>query len=121
MCKTFNASQSDYEIVCVSQDNYDNNLQNTIAAFRANKQPTVTQIFDAGTLDLMLSNAYVPVEQLMKDNGYTIDWSNYFSGVGFWPDSPPVSTCCCNAAAPINPPMRVRASVCKTFSVQQTG
>jgi sn-glycerol 3-phosphate transport system substrate-binding protein len=81
MCKTFNASQSDYEIVCVSQDNYDNNLQNTIAAFRANKQPTVTQIFDAGTLDLMLSDAYVPVRQLMDENGYKIDWSNYFSGI----------------------------------------
>jgi sn-glycerol 3-phosphate transport system substrate-binding protein len=82
MCKTFNESQADYEIVCVSQDNYDNNLQNTIAAFRANKQPTVTQIFDAGTLDLMLSNAYVPVRQLMEENGYKIDWSNYFAGVG---------------------------------------
>lgn len=82
MCKTFNESQSDYEIVCVSQDNYDNNLQNTIAAFRANKQPTVTQIFDAGTLDLMLSDAFVPVRQLMEENGYQIDWSNYFAGVG---------------------------------------
>ena len=61
LCKNFNASQKDYEIVCVSQDNYDNNLQNTIAAFRANKQPTVTQIFDAGTLDLMLSDAFIPV------------------------------------------------------------
>lgn len=82
MCKTFNASQSDYEIVCVSQDNYDNNLQNTIAAFRANKQPTVTQIFDAGTLDLMLSEAYLPVRQLMEENGYDINWSDYFAGVG---------------------------------------
>jgi sn-glycerol 3-phosphate transport system substrate-binding protein len=81
MCKMFNESQADYEIVCVSQDNYDNNLQNTIAAFRANKQPTVTQIFDAGTLDLMLSDAYVPVRQLMEENGYKIDWSNYFSGI----------------------------------------
>ncbi len=81
MCKTFNASQSDYEIVCVSQDNYDNNLQNTIAAFRAQKQPTVTQIFDAGTLDLMLSDAFIPVGQLMAENGYQIDWSNYFAGV----------------------------------------
>ena len=37
MCKTFNESQADYEIVCVSQETYENNLQNTIAAFRANK------------------------------------------------------------------------------------
>lgn len=81
MCKTFNESQADYEIVCVSQDNYDNNLQNTIAAFRAQKQPTITQIFDAGTLDLMLSDAYVPVKQLMEENGYQIDWNNYAKGI----------------------------------------
>ncbi|MDV3251195.1 extracellular solute-binding protein [Devosia sp. BK] len=81
MCKGFNESQADYEIVCVSQDNYDANLQNTIAAYRANKQPTVTQIFDAGTLDLMLSGAYVPVRQLMEENGYQIDWDNYLSGI----------------------------------------
>ena len=81
MCKTFNESQSDYEIVCVSQDNYDANLQNTIAAFRANKQPTVTQIFDAGTLDLMLSDAYIPVKQLMSENGHEVNWDDYFAGI----------------------------------------
>lgn len=81
MCSRFNASQADYEIVCVSQENYENNLQNTIAAFRAQKQPTVTQISDGGVVDLMLSGAFLPVRQLMEENGYTIDWSNYNSGV----------------------------------------
>ena len=81
LCKNFNASQADYEIVCVSQENYENNLQNTIAAFRADKQPTVTQISDGGVVDLMLSGAYLPVRQLMEENGYTIDWANYFSGI----------------------------------------
>lgn len=81
MCKDFNASQADYEIVCVSQDNYEANLQNTIAAFRANKQPTIAQISDGGTVDLMLSGAYLPVRQLMEENGYDINWDDYFSGV----------------------------------------
>lgn len=81
MCKTFNGSQADYEIVCISQDNYDANLQNTIAAYRADKHPTITQIFDAGTLDLMLSKAYVPVKQLMSENGYEVNWDDYFSGI----------------------------------------
>lgn len=81
MCKTFNESQADYEIVCVSQENYENNLQNTIAAFRANKQPTITQISDGGVVDLMLSGAYIPVRQLMEENGYKIDWSDYNAGV----------------------------------------
>jgi sn-glycerol 3-phosphate transport system substrate-binding protein len=81
MCSNFNQSQSDFEIVCVSQDTYDANLQNTIAAYRANKHPTVTQIFDAGTLDLMLSQAYIPVGQLMQENGYEVNWDDYFSGI----------------------------------------
>ncbi len=81
MCTRFNQSQSDYEISCVSQDNYDNNLQNTIAAFRANKQPTLTQIFDAGTLDLMLSGAYMPLGELMAAGGYTLNPENYLSGI----------------------------------------
>jgi sn-glycerol 3-phosphate transport system substrate-binding protein len=88
MCKTFNASQPDYEIVCVSQVDYDTNLQNTIAAFRANKQPTITQIHDGGTLDLMLSGAYIPVRELMEKNGYQIDWKNYFSGIASYYSTP---------------------------------
>jgi sn-glycerol 3-phosphate transport system substrate-binding protein len=81
MCKDFNATQADYEIVCVSQETYENNLQNTIAAFRANKQPTIAQISDGGVVDLMLSGAYMPVRQLMEDNGFDINWSDYFSGI----------------------------------------
>ena len=81
VCKAFNASQADYEIVCVSQENYENNLQNTIAAFRANKQPTITQISDGGVVDLMLSGAFLPVRELMEQNGYDIQWDNYFSGI----------------------------------------
>ena len=81
VCKHFNDSQNDYEVVCTSQNGYANTLQNTIAAFRANKQPTVVQIFDIGTLDLMLSGAYYPVNKLLADNGYKIDWNDYLSGV----------------------------------------
>jgi len=81
VCDHFNKSQDDFEVVCTSQNGYAAALQNTIAAFRAGKQPTLVQIFDVGTLDLMLSNAYVPAYKLMADNGYSIDWKNYLSGV----------------------------------------
>lgn len=80
-CKKFNDSQSEFEIVCTSQNGYDTTLQNTIAAYRAKKQPAITQIYDAGTLDMMLSGAFVPAKTLMADNGYTIDWNNYFGGI----------------------------------------
>ncbi|MBB3951819.1 extracellular solute-binding protein [Aureimonas jatrophae] len=80
-CDRFNASQTDYQIVCTSQGSYDASLQNTIAAFRAGQQPTIAQVSDVGTLDIMLSGAFYPAEKLMKDNGYTIDWNDYFGGI----------------------------------------
>jgi sn-glycerol 3-phosphate transport system substrate-binding protein len=80
-CKRFNDSQPDYQAVCVGQGGYPNTVQNAIAAYRAQKQPTVVQVFDAGTLDLMLSGAFVPARKLMADNGYDIKWDDYFSGI----------------------------------------
>ena len=81
VCARFNASQNDYEITCTSQGSYDAALQNTIAAYRAHKAPTIVQVFDAGTLDMMLSGAFVPAHELMAKNGYTIDWSKYISSI----------------------------------------
>jgi sn-glycerol 3-phosphate transport system substrate-binding protein len=81
LCKKFNESQKDYEVICTSQGTYYNALQNTIAAYRGGKPPTVVQVFDVGTLDLMLSDAYYPAYQLMADNSYKIDWKNYFAGI----------------------------------------
>jgi len=80
-CDRFNQSQSDYEVTCTSQGSYDASLQNTIAAFRAGKQPTIAQVSDAGTLDIMLSGAFYPANKLMADMGYTVDWNDYFSGI----------------------------------------
>lgn len=80
-CKKFNDSQADYEIVCTGQNGYPETVQNAIAAYRAKKHPAIVQVFDGGTLDLMLSGAFVPAKKLMEDNGYKIDWANYFGGI----------------------------------------
>ena len=81
MCKTFNGTQDKYQITCVGQGTYDEAVQNAIAAFRAGKQPTVLQVFDAGTADLMLSGAFVPAKKLMSDAGYEVKWADYFPGI----------------------------------------
>jgi sn-glycerol 3-phosphate transport system substrate-binding protein len=87
-CNRFNASQDQFEAVCVGQDGYDKAVQNTIAAFRAGKHPTLLQSFDAGTADLMLSGEFYPVHQMMADHGITIDWANYFPGIAnYYSDS----------------------------------
>ncbi|MFC3126274.1 extracellular solute-binding protein [Pseudoroseomonas globiformis] len=81
VCKRFNDSQDQYRITCTSQGEYDKNLQNTIAAFRAGQQPTITQVYDIGTLDLMLSGQYVPARELMQGQGHQIDWNNYIKPI----------------------------------------
>ncbi len=80
-CNRFNASQEQYEAVCVGQDGYEKAVQNAIAAFRAGKHPTILQSFDAGTADLMLSGEFYPVTKLMADTGVTVDWSDYFPAI----------------------------------------
>ncbi len=80
-CDRFNASQDTYEIVCVGQEGYANAVQNTIAAFRAGKHPTIVQAYDAGTADLMMSGEFYPVHQMMSDYDIEIDWDDYFPGI----------------------------------------
>jgi sn-glycerol 3-phosphate transport system substrate-binding protein len=80
-CKRFNESQTKYEAVCVGQGGYDKAEQNTIAAFRSKQHPTLVQIYDAGTVNFMLSGAIYPANQLVKDFNMKIDWADYFPGV----------------------------------------
>ncbi len=81
MCTTFNGSQDKYQAVCTSQGDYEAALQNAIAAFRAKKQPTILQVFDAGTADLMLSGAFLPAPELMEKAGHEVNWDDYFKGI----------------------------------------
>ena len=69
-CQLFNESQDKYEAVCVGQGGYDKAEQNTIAAYRAKQQPTVVQIYDAGTVNFMLSGAIYPAVKFAKDFGH---------------------------------------------------
>jgi len=80
-CKRFNAAQTRYEIVCVGQGGYDKAEQNTIAAYRSKQHPTLVQIYDAGTVNFMLSGAIYPANQLVKDFDLKVDWADYFPGV----------------------------------------
>lgn len=80
-CTRFNASQDKFEAVCIGQGGYAEAVQNTVAAYRGNSHPAVVQVFDGATLDLMLSDAYIPVTRLMAEHGYNVNWSDYFAGI----------------------------------------
>ena len=80
-CALFNESQDKYEAVCTGQGGYDKAEQNTIAAYRAKQHPTLVQIYDAGTVNFMLSGAIYPAAKFDKDYGLNVDWKGYFPGI----------------------------------------
>jgi sn-glycerol 3-phosphate transport system substrate-binding protein len=89
IAKDFNKSQSDYEIVPVYKGSYDETLTGAIAAFRANQQPAIVQVYEVGTGTMMAAKGAVyPVYQLMKDEGEPWDPSKYLpSVVGYYSDT----------------------------------
>jgi sn-glycerol 3-phosphate transport system substrate-binding protein len=80
-CKRFNESQTRYEAVCTGQGGYDRAEQNTIAAFRSRQHPTIVQIYDAGTVNFMLSGATYNAVQFVKDFNMKVKWDDFFPGI----------------------------------------
>jgi len=80
-CKRFNESQTKYEAVCTGQGGYDKAEQNTIAAFRSKQHPTIVQIYDAGTVNFMLSGATYNAVQFVKDFNMKVKWDDFFPGI----------------------------------------
>ncbi|MCA0043005.1 extracellular solute-binding protein [Celeribacter litoreus] len=81
----FNASQDDYKITPVFKGSYEETLTAGIAAFRANEQPNIMQVFDAGSATVIgAKGATVPVQDLLVDNGVDFDIEDYISGVRYF-------------------------------------
>ncbi|MFQ5468300.1 MAG: extracellular solute-binding protein, partial [Kiloniellaceae bacterium] len=82
IAKGFNDSQSEYKVVPVYKGNYTETMTAAIAAFRANKQPHIVQVFEVGTATMMAARGAVyPVYQLMADAGEPFDQSVYLPAV----------------------------------------
>lgn len=75
-CVSFNESQAVHQVTCVGQGGYEAGMQKAIAAYRSGNHPVLIQFFDAGTLDLMLSDAVIPVADILPD----VDWGDYNVG-----------------------------------------
>ena len=79
---TFNASQSDYQVVGSHKGNYSETLNAGIAAFRAKEQPHILMVFEVGTATMMgAKGAIKPVYRLMQDAGASFDPNAYIGSV----------------------------------------
>ena len=85
----FNASQSEYKIIPTYKGTYPETLTAAIAAFRANEQPAIVQVFEVGTGTMMAAKGAVyPVYKLMGDNGEPWDPSGFLAPVtGYYSDT----------------------------------
>jgi len=78
----FNASQSEYKVVPTNKGTYTETMTAAVAAFRANKQPDIVQVFEVGTATMMAAKGAVyPVYQLMKDENEPFDIKAYLPAV----------------------------------------
>src|SRR5690606_33686128 len=84
----FNASQSDYVVTPVFKVSYAETLTAAIAAFRANEQPAIVQVFEVGTGTMMAAKGAVkPVYQVMTENNQPWDPSGFLAPVtGYYSD-----------------------------------
>ena len=68
--QNYNASQTEYHVTPTYKGSYPETMTAAIAAFRANEQPDIVQVFEVGTGTMMAAKgAIYPVYQLMKDTG----------------------------------------------------
>ena len=79
--KRYNASQTRYTVVATNKGNYDEVINGTIAAYRAKKAPHVVQIYERGFMTMLLSDAIVPVQDLMTEKKKQIDWADFIKPV----------------------------------------
>jgi sn-glycerol 3-phosphate transport system substrate-binding protein len=88
IAKKFNESQADYKIVPVFKGTYPETLTATIAAFRANQQPAIVQVFEVGTGTMMAAKGAVyPAYKLMADQGEAFEPKSFLpTVVGYYSD-----------------------------------
>lgn len=89
IAQTFNESQADYKIVPVYKGSYPETLTAAIAAFRANQQPAIVQVFEVGTGTMMAAKGAVyPVYKLMADEGENFEPASFIAPVvGYYSDT----------------------------------
>ena len=89
MTQDFNASQDDYHVTPSYRGTYTETMTGAIAAFRANEQPHILQVFEVGTGTMMnAKGAIYPVYELMEAHGRAFDNDAFLPAVvGYYTDT----------------------------------
>ncbi|NBV88431.1 MAG: extracellular solute-binding protein, partial [Betaproteobacteria bacterium] len=89
VAKDYNSQQKGHKIVPVFKGSYDESMTAAVAAFRAGNAPHILQVFEVGTATMMAAKGVtVPVETIMRDNGYRFDPDSYVPAVAGYYTAP---------------------------------
>ncbi|MCQ1060886.1 extracellular solute-binding protein [Photobacterium sp. ZSDE20] len=75
ICADFNA-QSDNQVECIFQGDYEVAMQKAVASVRSKNHPALMQFYEVGTMDVMMSNIFKPLQASYSD----VNWNAYISG-----------------------------------------
>jgi len=85
VAEKYNASQSDYTLVPTYKGGYEDTMTAGIAAFRANQQPNLIQIFDAGAATIINApGATIPVADLLTQYEGGFNGEDFIEGVRYF-------------------------------------
>ncbi len=102
LVKKFNESNDQYKVVAINKGNYDEVINGTIAAYRAKRPPHIVQIYERGFMTMLLSDAIVPVQDLMDKTGHKVEWADFIKPVaGFYSYKGKLAAMPFNSSSPI--------------------
>jgi len=103
VAKKFNESQQKYTVVATNKGNYDEVINSAIAAYRAKRPPHIVQIYERGFMTMLLSDAIVPVQDLVSERGHKVDWSDFVKPIaGFYSYKGKLMSMPFNSSTPIH-------------------
>lgn len=89
----FNDSQQEYTLVATNKGNYEEAMAAMIAAYRVNQHPVLTQTSERTFSTMVYSGATRPVPELMEEQGFKIDWSDFVAPIAeyYYVDGKPMA------------------------------
>jgi sn-glycerol 3-phosphate transport system substrate-binding protein len=102
LVKQFNQSQGEFEVKAVYKGTYPEVQASAMLAYRQKNAPHIVQVYEVGTLSMMLSDAIVPVQRLLHQQITEPNWADFIETVtGYYAKDGKLLSMPFNASTPI--------------------
>ena len=81
LVKAFNQSQSQFEVKATFKGEYPEVAAAAALAYRQKSAPHIVQVYDIGTQSMLLSEAPIPIQRLMRQQQVEIDWGDFLPAI----------------------------------------